>query len=113
MTDDTAHRTMRDTEPDRDTDHRTSEQVRDNPARSRFELAIRDAVAIATYRREGDTLVFTHTEVPETLRGGGVASRLVRGALDATRSRGLRVRPVCPYVAGFIDAHSEYQDLVV
>ena len=113
MTNDTADRAMRDTEPECDADGRASEQVRDNPACSRFELAIRDAVAVATYRREGDTLVFTHTEVPETLRGGGVASRLVRGALEAARSRGLRVRPVCPYVAGFIDAHSEYRDLVV
>jgi uncharacterized protein len=37
---------------------------------------------------------------------------LARFALDDARARGLRVRPDCPFVARFIRAHPEYQDLV-
>ena len=44
--------------------------------------------------------------------GHGVGSRLVQGALDDLRARGLAVVPLCPFVAGFIDRHPEYADLV-
>jgi hypothetical protein len=43
----------------------------------------------------------------------GVGSRLVRGALDDIRSRGLRVAPVCPFVADYLRRHPEQRDLVV
>jgi predicted GNAT family acetyltransferase len=46
------------------------------------------------------------------VEGSGVGSALVAGALDDIRSRGLRVVPLCPFVAAFIRRHSEYADLV-
>jgi uncharacterized protein len=36
----------------------------------------------------------------------------VRGALDDMRARGLKVAPVCPFVAAYIRRHPEYADLV-
>ena len=40
-----------------------------------------------------------HTEVDEEFGGRGLATILVREALDATRAAGLRIVPVCPMVA--------------
>jgi uncharacterized protein len=92
-------------------DTRPSE-VRDNPERGRFEVQVGDAVAYAEYRQVGNALLFSHTEVPEGLEGQGVGSRLIRGALEATKARGLGVIPICPFVAGYIREHPEYRELV-
>jgi predicted GNAT family acetyltransferase len=59
-------------------------------------------------------VVFTHTETDPAFEGQGVASQLVRWALDDVRARGLRVVPVCPFVQDFLRRHSdEYGDLVL
>ena len=45
--------------------------------------------------------------------GQGLASELVRTALDQARSSGLRVLPFCPFVRGYIASHAaDYLDLV-
>jgi predicted GNAT family acetyltransferase len=49
--------------------------------------------------------------VPKELNGRGIGSRLVRGVLDIARAEGLKVRPLCPFVAAYIDKHPEYADL--
>jgi predicted GNAT family acetyltransferase len=56
--------------------------------------------------------VFVHTEIDDAFEGRGLGSILVRAALDAARSRGLAVRPDCPFVRGYIARHPEYLDLV-
>jgi uncharacterized protein len=87
-------------------------EVRDNPARRRFEMASGDAVAFVEYRREGDRIVLTHTEVPEALAGQGVGSKLVRGVLDRLRAEGAKVVPRCGFVAAYVERHPEYRDLL-
>ena len=32
--------------------------------------------------------------------------------LDESRARGLKVYAQCPFIAGYIDKHPEYQDLL-
>lgn len=86
--------------------------VRDNPARHRYELFDGgDLVGVADYRRSGDIVVLPHTVIEPGHRGKGYAAVLVRGALDDLRRQGVRVDPQCWYVAAFIDDHAEYQDL--
>lgn len=87
-------------------------KVHDNRAEQEFELDTPEGRAIAAYQREGDRIVFTHTEVPRALEGQGIGSRLVRAALDSARDQGLRVVPQCPFVRAFIERHSEYRDLL-
>ena len=70
--------------------------VRDNPDESRFEATVDGQLAIAEYVRQGDTIIFTHTFVPEALRGQGVGDQLARHALDQAREQGLKVVPQCP-----------------
>jgi predicted GNAT family acetyltransferase len=53
-----------------------------------------------------------HTEVPQALSGQGVATKLIRGALDMVRAQGLEVVPQCPFVSAFMGKHPEYNDLL-
>jgi predicted GNAT family acetyltransferase len=87
--------------------------VRDNAALHRFERDTDNGVAFATYRRADGTITFLHTETPRALRGRGIGSALVRGALQAARAEGLKVRALCPFVADYIAAHPEFADLLL
>jgi predicted GNAT family acetyltransferase len=89
-----------------------ADTVLDNPARSRFELEVEGHIAFSEYRLAGDTLTFIHTEVPDALAGKGVGSRLIKGALDQIRQRGLKVKSHCSFVSGWLGKHPEYQDLL-
>ncbi len=85
----------------------------DRPEQGRYELTVDGAVAgWVTYRLHDPHITFIHTEVRPAYAGRGLAQRLARDVLDDARARGLRVRPLCPYIAGYIRAHPEYQDLV-
>lgn len=86
--------------------------VRDNAAAHRFELETDGRLAIAVYRLDGGTMTLTHTEVPRELEGRGIGGRLVRGALDAARERGLAVLPLCSFVAHYMRAHPDTHDLL-
>jgi hypothetical protein len=86
--------------------------VRDNKDQHRFEMGAGDDTAVAYYRLAPGVITFTHTEVPTALRGQGLASRLMRGALETARAEGLKVVPNCSYVAAFMRQHPEFNDLL-
>ena len=87
-------------------------EVEHKPDEHRYELKFDGGTAIAEYRDTGAALIFTHTEVPARFQGRGIATRLVRAALDDARARGRKVVPRCWFVASFIERHREYLDLV-
>lgn len=97
-----------------ETSHTPQLTVRDNAEGRRFEAVDETGVVagFAAYRRREGAITFTHTEVDDAFEGRGVGSTLVRAALDAGRDHGLRVVPQCPFVAGYIERHPEYADLV-
>lgn len=89
----------------------------ENPVRNdrdvqRYELEIDGQVAIAAYDRRGDVVAFTHTVVPSALEGKGVASRLVKAALADVRASGLKILPLCEFVATYLERHPEERDLL-
>lgn len=87
--------------------------VQDAPEAERYEIRDGDRLlGIAAYRRRGDTVVFTHTEVDQDAGESGLGSRLVRGALDDVRARGGDVEPRCSFVRGYIERHPEYRELL-
>ena len=87
--------------------------VRDNPAELRYEARRGDSLlGQIRYRTEPGLVVLVHTDVANSVEGSGVGSALVAGALDDIRSRGLRVVPVCPFVAAYIRRHPAYAPLV-
>jgi len=86
--------------------------VRQNTTLSRFELDADGTTAIANYRLADGVMTFTHTEVAARLRGRGIASRLVRGALESARAQGVKVVPRCGFVSAFLARHPEFADLL-
>ena len=52
--------------------------------------------------------IFPHTVVREEYGGRGLASILVREALDATIGEGRRIVAVCPYIKAWLPKHPEY-----
>ncbi|HTC99344.1 MAG TPA: GNAT family N-acetyltransferase [Bradyrhizobium sp.] len=86
--------------------------VRDNKALQRFELDVGDQTAFANYRQKPDAVIITHTETPRALRGRGIASELVKGALEMIRADGHKVIAGCGFVVDYLDKHPEYADLV-
>ena len=87
-------------------------EIVNNKAKHRYELAVEGHIA-ATYNSIADGVItFIHTEVPPELGGKGIASQLIKGALDQVRADGLKVIAQCPFVKAFIDKHADYQDLL-
>lgn len=88
-------------------------EVADNPDKARFEiLADGELAGFVLYHLRGNEIAFTHTETDDRFRGHGLASQLVRMALDAARARQLAVLPYCPFVRSWLEEHPEYADLV-
>lgn len=89
--------------------------VRDNPAKHRFELPIEgEALAICVYRRdEAGHYVLLHTEVPDEFAGQGLAATLAKGLFAMARAKGLSLVLRCPYMSAWYARHPEYADVVV
>jgi len=91
----------------------SSVRVVDNPDKERYEAYVGDELAgFVTYRARPGAVVLVHTEVDDAFEGRGVGGRLAAGALDDLRARGVKVEPLCPFIARYIQRHPEFSDLV-
>lgn len=86
-------------------------EVTENHEKGRFELEEEGKLAFADFFLEEGVMVIPHVEADPALRGTGAAGRLMEGVLKAARERGLKVRPVCGYAAGYMRKHPEHADL--
>lgn len=91
---------------------RTTRSIEHNATRHRFEYQEDAHTAVLDYELAGNLMTITHTGVPTELEGRGIAGDLTRTALDTARRKGWKVRPECSYARGYIERHSEYQDLM-
>ena len=102
---------------DSDLDTRGSAEniaVQDNPGESRYELLFDgQVVGEILYRPAPDHVALLHTEVLPSFEGKALGARLLAGALDDIRARGLHVVPFCPFVRAYIRRHPDYADLVL
>ncbi len=78
----------------------------------RFVAVVEGQECVVDYRLSGDTMTITHTGVPASLGGRGIAGELTRFALDTARAQGWKVIPACSYAARYIEKNPEYQDLL-
>jgi len=79
----------------------------------RFEIERNGEVAYLEYTLSGNVLGLIHTEVPEKLRGMGLASSLAETALDWARENNLKVDIICPSVQAYVSKNPQYSDLVM
>jgi predicted GNAT family acetyltransferase len=87
--------------------------VVDNPEAQRYELTAEDErIGFVTYRMGPGEVALLHAEVNPAHERQGWGSRMVAGVLDDARQRGLKVRPVCPFVVAYIERHPDDRDLL-
>ncbi|MBW8184969.1 GNAT family N-acetyltransferase [Shewanella nanhaiensis] len=70
--------------------------------REQFIININEQQALLTYNLYDDRVVFTHTFVPDSLRGQGLAEKLVRSGLSWANSANLNIEASCWYVQKFL-----------
>ena len=63
-------------------------------------------MAFANYRLTPSAVIITHTETPRALRGRGIASELVEGALELIRADGHKVIAGCGFVVDYLQQES-------
>jgi predicted GNAT family acetyltransferase len=90
----------------------TASPITDNADRSRFEMEADGQLAVLNYRREGELLHLTHTEVPAEAEGQGIGGALVRGVLEQARRDGRQVVPLCGFVHAWVQRNPEFRDVV-
>ena len=84
-------------------------EVKHNSEAKRFEVQLGEQIAMVEYYIAGNNIVFTHTEVPRDYEGRGIASRMVKVALDYAVEAGYKIQPLCPVVKLYVERHPEYQ----
>ncbi|PKV63054.1 GNAT family N-acetyltransferase [Pontibacter ramchanderi] len=78
-----------------------------------FTASIGDEEAELAYATPSDEVMdFTHTFVPESARGKGVANKLIEEGLCYAEENGKKVIATCPVVKKFIDRNENYQKLL-
>jgi hypothetical protein len=80
---------------------------------SRFELEEGGETAYLEFELDhAGWITLWHTEVPQALRGRGLAGMLAKTALEYARDNNLKVDVICPLVANFLSKNPEFQPLV-
>lgn len=88
-----------------------STDILHDSAHKRFITTVDGHQAYVEYERQGGVMTITHTIVPSAIGGRGIASDLVRQAMDHARADGLRVEPACSYADAWLRKHPDYADL--
>ena len=61
---------------------------------------------------DSETVDINHTFVDSSLRGQGIAGKLMEELIKDLNERGLKAVPSCSYAAGWFEKHPEHSDLV-
>lgn len=85
--------------------YRENEIVLESPEGSRLACVTFPAV-------DAETVEIDHTFVDDTLRGQGIAGKLMEAAAGMLEEKGLRAILTCPYAVKWFDKHPEYAELV-
>lgn len=90
-----------------------TQAARSQVTRSRFELSQDGETAWLEFETDDQGwMTLWHTEVPEELRGRGLAQELVTTAFEYAKDHALRVDVVCPVAHHIVGTHPEFQALV-
>ena len=83
-----------------------------NTEQKRFEVQLDEQIAELTYHLNGNIIIFTHTGVPSAWEGRGIGSLLAKTGLEYAKKNDLKVQTLCWFVDGYIQRHTEYQNLM-
>ena len=75
----------------------------DNTELQQYEFHIEGEIAKVEYKKKGNKIYLTHTEVPKALGGRGIASKLVKAVLADVQKNGWELVVYCPYIKSYLD----------
>lgn len=86
----------------------------DNTAERQYEFHINGEIPKIEYlKTDNNEIYLTHTEVPVLLEGQGIGSALVEECLKDIDKKGLRLVPLCPFVAGYIQKNPHWRKIIM
>ena len=89
-------------------------KLTDNKDKKQYEFHIEGFTPKIEYIKNNNGEIYlTHTEVPDQLGGRGIGSELVKQVLENIEKQGLRLVPLCPFVAGYIQKHPDWKRIVM
>jgi predicted GNAT family acetyltransferase len=83
-----------------------------NEKEMQFEIELDGGKAYLAYQFYKKDIAFMHTTIPKALEGKGIASALAKEAFSYAEKHNKLVMIYCPFVAKFIQTHSEYKKLI-
>ena len=87
----------------------TDYTVINNEQEMQFEIEQDGEKAYLSYRFYKDDIALMHTLVPDALEGKGIGGALARAAFKYAKEHKKPVMVYCPFVAGFLQKHPEYE----
>ena len=88
-------------------------ELKNNKALGRYEFDLDGATAVVDYEECGPgCIAVTHTGVPDRFCGQGIASQLTVAVLEDLKRQGLKVVPLCRFMARYILRHPEWKQMV-
>jgi predicted GNAT family acetyltransferase len=73
-----------------------------------------DFIAHITFKNGGNNvIIIDHTLVDPSLRGQGVAAKLLDKVVEMAREEDLKVVPVCSYAVAKLTRNDEYKDILL
>lgn len=79
---------------------------------SRFVMNVDGNEVYVLYAEDKNAIDLYSTYTPPQLRGKGLASVVVKSALEYAKEKNLKVIAGCWYVRKFIDENQQYQNLI-
>lgn len=90
-----------------------SRNIEHASSQKRFQWLEDGQLCVLDYELHDGVMIITHTGVPESVGGRGIAADLARSALETARAQGWKVRPLCSYVAAYMRRQrGAYDDLL-
>lgn len=86
--------------------------LRNDAARSRYEMDEQGLTSWADYRLRDGRLYIDYVESPVPLRGTGAAGRLMAALAEDAKQRGLKITPICGYAAAWLRRSKDYRELL-
>jgi len=87
--------------------------VINNVNKQQFELQVDGGIAFIDYEMKGDKIQLNFTEVPESMQGKGIGSKLVSQTFDLIEGMNLKIIPECEFVQGWLKRHPEKKKFTV
>jgi predicted GNAT family acetyltransferase len=70
-------------------------------------------LATMDYVKAGeDLLTIEHTEVDDSLKGQGIGKKLLEKLVEYSRTKGIKVKPLCSFAVAVLNKTPEWHDIL-